>query len=278
MVQLSRLGPPLALAAATLLLLGGGAARVASSTAAAGVAGTTAGVQVIGARARAASSASWTSSRTTSGCRCRRARACTSTPRARHFAGGSCRTRPWARRARTSWRRSRSASPGLDARCSTGGWPEAAASGCVSSRTSSHTSPSSSWRGAGGAASNGWRREWRSASRSRRSSASTRARCRCTAGWPPCAGRDRRPSRPGGWTLSTLGSPRDFTLRHQRAGSVETYHLTFLLADYLIERHGLAKMVEYFGRLKRHSAFGYSIAVFETQALAHLQAVTSARD
>src|SRR5439155_2175182 len=48
MVQLSRLGPPLALAAATLLLLGGGAARVASSTAAAGVAGTTAGVQVIG--------------------------------------------------------------------------------------------------------------------------------------------------------------------------------------------------------------------------------------
>jgi len=78
--------------------------------------------------------------------------------------------------------------------------------------------------------------------------------------------------------LSTLGSPRDFTLRHQREGSVETYHLTFLLADYLIERHGLAKMVEYFGRLKRHSAFGYSIAVFEMQALAHLQAVTSARD
>ena len=79
--------------------------------------------------------------------------------------------------------------------------------------------------------------------------------------------------------LSTLGSPRDFTLRHQREGSVETYHLTFLLADYLIERHGFAKMVEYFGRLKRQpseaafrSAFGHSIAVFETQALAHLQA------
>jgi hypothetical protein len=84
--------------------------------------------------------------------------------------------------------------------------------------------------------------------------------------------------------LSTLGSPRDFTLRHQREGSVETYHLTFLLADFLIERHGFGAMVDYFGRLKRQSseaafrsAFGYSIAAFETQALAHLQSVTAAR-
>jgi hypothetical protein len=82
--------------------------------------------------------------------------------------------------------------------------------------------------------------------------------------------------------LSTLGSPRDFTLRHQREGSVETYHLSFLLADYLIERHGFDKMVEYFSRLKRRSsesafrsAFGYSIAAFETQALTHLQAITA---
>jgi hypothetical protein len=85
--------------------------------------------------------------------------------------------------------------------------------------------------------------------------------------------------------LSTLGSPRDFTLRHQREGSVETYHLTFLLADFLIERHGFGAMVDYFGRLKRQSseaafrsAFGYPIAAFETQALAHLQAVTARRD
>src|SRR5258708_38261761 len=48
MVQLSRLGPGLALAAVTVLLLAGGTARVAPRTAAAGVAGTTAGVQVIG--------------------------------------------------------------------------------------------------------------------------------------------------------------------------------------------------------------------------------------
>src|SRR5206468_486215 len=82
--------------------------------------------------------------------------------------------------------------------------------------------------------------------------------------------------------LSTLGSPRDFTLRHQREGSVETYHLTFLLADYLIERHGFGAMVEYFSRLKRQpseaaflSAFGDSIATFETRALTHLRSVTA---
>ena len=81
--------------------------------------------------------------------------------------------------------------------------------------------------------------------------------------------------------LTTLGSPRDFTLRHQREGSVETYHLSFLLADYLIQEHGFAKMVEYFGRLRRQSseaaftaAFGENLAAFETNALTCLQAVT----
>ena len=81
--------------------------------------------------------------------------------------------------------------------------------------------------------------------------------------------------------LSTLGSPRDFTLRHQREGSVETYHLSFLLAHYLVERHGLDKVLEYFGRLKRQAsegafraAFGESIATFEKQALAHLRAAS----
>src|SRR5262249_37972946 len=83
--------------------------------------------------------------------------------------------------------------------------------------------------------------------------------------------------------LSTLGPPRDFTLRHQREGSVETYHLTFLLADYLIERHGFDALLDYFARLKHQpssaafrSAFGYSIAIFEAQALAHLQAASLA--
>jgi hypothetical protein len=83
--------------------------------------------------------------------------------------------------------------------------------------------------------------------------------------------------------LSTLGSPRDFTLRHQREGSVETYHLTFLLADYLIERHGFDAMVGYFSRLRRQpsenafrAAFGESIGAFEADALTHLQTLGAA--
>ena len=78
--------------------------------------------------------------------------------------------------------------------------------------------------------------------------------------------------------LVTLGSPRDFTLRHQKEGSVETYHLSFLLADYLIEQHGFDKMIEYFARLRRQpsteaftQAFGRSLDAFEAEALAHLR-------
>lgn len=85
--------------------------------------------------------------------------------------------------------------------------------------------------------------------------------------------------------LSTLASPRDFTLRHQREGSVETYHLSFLLADYLVQEHGFGTMVEYFGRLRRQSpdaaftaAFGEPLAAFEAEALAYLQAVTAGPD
>jgi hypothetical protein len=78
--------------------------------------------------------------------------------------------------------------------------------------------------------------------------------------------------------LETLGSPSGFTLRHQREGSVETYQLAFLMVDYLIEREGFARVVEYF-RL-RHveprpdafaNAFGQSIDEFERDVLAHLQ-------
>jgi hypothetical protein len=84
--------------------------------------------------------------------------------------------------------------------------------------------------------------------------------------------------------LGTLGSPRDFTLRHQREGSVETYHLSFLLADYLAERHGFPALVDYFARLKREpseqafaAAFGTTLAAFETEALVHLQNLIAAR-
>ncbi|HEV8471808.1 MAG TPA: hypothetical protein VGR82_03435 [Methylomirabilota bacterium] len=82
--------------------------------------------------------------------------------------------------------------------------------------------------------------------------------------------------------LATLGSPREFTLRHQREGSLETYHLTFLLADHLIQRDGLGKVMEYFARLRRQpsakafaATFGQTLQQFEVEALARLQATTA---
>ena len=78
--------------------------------------------------------------------------------------------------------------------------------------------------------------------------------------------------------LATLGSPRQFTLRHQREGSTATYHLTFLLADYLVERHGFDKVVQYFGRLRGRSSagafaatFGQSLQDFEREVLPYLK-------
>jgi hypothetical protein len=77
--------------------------------------------------------------------------------------------------------------------------------------------------------------------------------------------------------LATLGSPRQFTLRHQREGSTATYHLTFLLADYLVQRHGFDKVVQYFGRLRTRSSaaafaatFGQTLEDFEREVLPHL--------
>jgi hypothetical protein len=78
--------------------------------------------------------------------------------------------------------------------------------------------------------------------------------------------------------LQSLGSPRGFTLRHQREGSVETYHLAFLMVDYLIEREGFPQVVNYLGRLKSQDrasafrvAFKQSIEEFEGEVLLHMQ-------
>jgi hypothetical protein len=78
--------------------------------------------------------------------------------------------------------------------------------------------------------------------------------------------------------LQGLGTPRGFTLRHQKEGSVETYHLAFLMVDYLIEREGFAQLVSYFQRLPSvhrtqafRTAFGQSIEEFEAEVLLHLQ-------
>jgi hypothetical protein len=78
--------------------------------------------------------------------------------------------------------------------------------------------------------------------------------------------------------LQTLGSPRAFTIRHQQEGSLPTYQLAFLMADYLIQRDGFPRVVQYYRSLAlidRHAAFersfGQSIDAFEAEILLHLQ-------
>jgi len=83
--------------------------------------------------------------------------------------------------------------------------------------------------------------------------------------------------------LETLGSPRGFTVRHLREGSLPTYQLAFLMADYLITRDGFGQVVKYFASFAesrdRHDAFqrafGQSIEQFEAEVLAHLKAVVN---
>jgi hypothetical protein len=81
--------------------------------------------------------------------------------------------------------------------------------------------------------------------------------------------------------LETLGSPRGFTLRHRREGSLPTYQLAFLMADYLIEREGFARVVAYFrtfgeGQDRRENferVFSQTLDDLEREILAHLKTV-----
>jgi hypothetical protein len=81
--------------------------------------------------------------------------------------------------------------------------------------------------------------------------------------------------------LETLGTPRGFTVRHLREGSLRTYQLAFVMADYLITRDGLPRVIEYFrafaSRPDRHdnfvSAFGQSLEQFEQEVLSELHAL-----
>ena len=81
--------------------------------------------------------------------------------------------------------------------------------------------------------------------------------------------------------LETLGNPRGFTVRHLREGSLPTYQLAFLMADYLIERDGFGRVVAYFGTFERRSdrhanfreTFGQSLEQFEQEVLAHLKSI-----
>ena len=77
--------------------------------------------------------------------------------------------------------------------------------------------------------------------------------------------------------LESLGSPRGFTVRHLREGSLPTYQLSFLMTDYLIRRHGFERLVDYYGSfatdLGRHEAFrqafGQTLESFEAEMLLH---------
>lgn len=79
--------------------------------------------------------------------------------------------------------------------------------------------------------------------------------------------------------LATLGTPRGFTVRHRREGSVPTYQLAFLMSDYLIERHGFGRVVEYFRSFRTsqsprenfEKAFGTNLDDFEREILTHLK-------
>jgi hypothetical protein len=79
--------------------------------------------------------------------------------------------------------------------------------------------------------------------------------------------------------LATLGTPRGFTVRHLREGSVPTYQLAFLMTDYLIQHHGFTRVVDYirsFGtsqspRENFERAFGTTLEDFEREILTHLK-------
>jgi hypothetical protein len=80
--------------------------------------------------------------------------------------------------------------------------------------------------------------------------------------------------------LATLGSPRGFTARHLREGSESTYHLAFVMTDYLIARDGFDRLVGYFSAFAGggdrddtfRAAFGQRRDDFEHEVLDHLSA------
>jgi hypothetical protein len=81
--------------------------------------------------------------------------------------------------------------------------------------------------------------------------------------------------------LETLGSPRGFTVRHLREGSLPTYQLAFLMTDYLITRDGFGRVIEYFRSFGRadhrrenfRRAFGQNLEEFEREILTHLTTI-----
>jgi hypothetical protein len=99
--------------------------------------------------------------------------------------------------------------------------------------------------------------------------------------WAASLVRSHPALRRGRVDLVTLGSPRGFTIRHLREGSLATYQLSFLMADYLIAREGMPKVVDYFRASGRspHRAdnfkkvFGQTLDEFEAEVLPYLEAI-----
>jgi hypothetical protein len=83
--------------------------------------------------------------------------------------------------------------------------------------------------------------------------------------------------------LPTLGTPRGFTVRHLREGSLATYQLAFLMTDYLIARQGFPRVVDYFRAFAASAdraanfrdSFGLSLEEFEREVLPPLAATAS---
>jgi hypothetical protein len=81
--------------------------------------------------------------------------------------------------------------------------------------------------------------------------------------------------------LDVLGTPRGFTVRHLRDGSRPTYQLAFLMSDYLINRDGLPRVIDYFhsfasasSRKKNFArAFGQPLDGFEQEVRDYLNSL-----
>src|SRR2546427_373397 len=89
------------------------------------------------------------------------------------------------------------------------------------------------------------------------------------------------PSRAAELSGFAVGISKRRQLLLHEDGSLPTYQLAFLMADYLIERDGFPRVVDYFKsferRQDRHSnfrdIFGQSLDQFEREVLAHLKTV-----
>jgi hypothetical protein len=73
-----------------------------------------------------------------------------------------------------------------------------------------------------------------------------------------------------GLDLETHGTPQGFASWRQREGTLPTYQLAFLMADYLIERRGLVGVEAYFRSFSRsrHKNFPLAFGTTEHSGLA----------